>query len=147
MLTETQLRILSLVLRLPDLHCAAIARQVKLTPMAITKAVRRLVKEGCVTVVPVGKSHIIRLKPNPDHLEYYSLAEKLTSRRQSPILAKANFAIITNSERLAIAEQPIKGIPTITLTDFLNNYKKYQHLLTGERVIINPYNFWKVMVT
>ncbi len=146
MLTETQLRILGLVLKYTDLHCSLIAQKLKLTPMAISKAVRDMEKKGFVTIVMIGKSHIVRAKLSEEHLEYYSLAEKLNQPKHPLMQADIEFAIIKQKENVVVAEKKVAGYKTISRQEFLANYKKYEHMLTGERLIINPYNFWKVML-
>lgn len=151
MITNTQLQILGLILRYQDFHCASIAQQLKLTPMAISKAVHDLAHKGFVTIVAVGKSHVVRVKFNAEHLEYYSLAEKLQHKKQ-PLVEKLKrhnieFAILRQKECIVVAAKPVKGCRTITLQQFLADYKKNQQLSTGERIIVNSYNFWKVMLS
>ena len=151
MITDTQLQILGLILRYPDLHCSSIAQKLKLTPMAISKAVRELEKNKLVTIVAVGRSRVVRVKFNPEHLEYYSLAEKLQYRKHKLVeklkQQDIEFAIIRKEECLVIAEKPIKKCKTITLQQFLSEYKNNQQLLVGERIIVNPYHFWKVILS
>lgn len=152
MLNETQFRILSLILRNSDLHVTSIAKELRLSAMAVSKAVRDMGKKGFVTTITIGKSKVVRVNLNKEHLEYYAIAEKLhqTKHKLLTLLQKADidFAIIHPIGCLVVASKPIRilGATIISPSSFTSNYKKYERFLKGERIIVNPYNFWKMMI-